>query len=171
MRIFYSKAILLILLSIVMGPHSFAQVSAGDAKKIATQRTIDEKKLQEYFAKTHIKPLKTSFGVYYTISKEGEGNKVLAGETVSVFYTGRLLDGTVFDSNIDPSFHHTEPLIFETGKGQVIRGYDKGVQLLKKGSKATLYIPSELAYGEHSPAGIAANSVLVFDVEILDVHR
>ena len=146
-------------------------LAAGDDKKAAAQKAVDEQKLQEFFTKNHITPSKTPLGLYYTISKEGTGNKIIAGETVSLNYTGRLLDGTVFDSNTDPAFHHTDPLIFEVGKGLVVKGYDKGVQLLKRGSVATLYIPSGLAYGERVKAQIPANSILVFDVEVLDVIR
>ncbi len=154
-----------------LAQHPHADLAAGDDKKIAAQKATDEKLLQEFFTKKHITPSKTPLGVYYTISKEGTGNKILAGETVSLNYTGRLLDGTVFDSNTDPAFHHTDPLIFEVGKGLVIKGYDKGVQLLKRGAVATLYIPSGLAYGERTKPQIPANSILVFDVEVLDVIR
>jgi len=161
---------------LLFAAHSFAQrphadLVAGDEKKIAAQKAADEKKLQEYFTKNHITPSKTSLGLYYTIAKEGTGNKIMAGQTVNLNYTGRLLDGTVFDSNTDPAFKHTEPLVFEVGKGAVIRGYDKGVQLLKKGSEATIYIPSGLAYGERGRPQIPPNSILVFDIQVLDVSK
>ncbi len=156
---------------------TFLVLSAGNAsfaqseKAVAAQRAADDKKLQEYFVKNHITAQKSAVGVYYTIAKEGSGNKIIAGQTVSLNYTGRLLDGTVFDSNIDPAFHHQEPLVFEVGKGAMIRGYDKGVQMLKKGSKATLYIPSTLGYGEGGRPSIPPNAVLIFEVEVLDVTK
>ncbi len=176
MKLLVSKYLFLFL---CMSPISFpalaqrphADLAPGDDKKIAAQKADDEKKLQAFFTKNHISPSKTPLGLYYTISKEGTGNKILAGETVSLNYTGKLLDWTVFDSNTDPALHHTDPLIFEVGKGMVIKGYDKGVQLLKRGSVATLYIPSGLAYGERTKPQIPANSILIFDVEVLDVIR
>jgi FKBP-type peptidyl-prolyl cis-trans isomerase len=83
-------------------------------------------------------------------------------------YTGKLMDGTKFDSNQDSTFHHMEPFTFPIGVGQVIPGWDEGVMLLNKGAKATLFIPSGLAYGEHPPTpAIPANSILVFDVEVV----
>jgi FKBP-type peptidyl-prolyl cis-trans isomerase FkpA len=157
--------IVLLLSAATMGCSAYAQ----DQRSIAAQKTADDKKLQEYFAKNNIQPQKSG-GLYYTIAEEGAGKKILAGETVTLNYTGRLLDGTVFDSNIDPAFHHTEPLVVEIGTGKVIMGWDKGVQLLKKGAKATLYIPSGLAYG---PDGgpVAPNSILVFDVTVTEVTK
>jgi len=109
--------------------------------------------------------------MYYTIQQEGTGRLILAGETVTMDYTGKLLDGTVFDSNTDPAFQHIEPLVVEIGVGKAIRGWDKGVQLLKKGSKATLYIPSGMGYGSSERRHIPANSILIFDVEVTDVTR
>ena len=84
-------------------------------------------------------------------------------------YTGKLLIGTPFDSNVDPQFGHVSPFVFALGTGQVIRGWDEGIALFKKGGKGVLYIPSSLAYGERSPGPqIPANSVLIFDVEVVD---
>ena len=137
--------------------------------KGAAQKGIDDKLMKEYFAKNNVKPTKTASGMYYTISKEGEGAKIEAGQTVSVNYTGKLIDGKTFDSNEDSTFHHMEPFTLEVGKGRVIKGWDEGLQLLKKGSKATLYIPSGLAYGSQDRNPIPANSVLIFNVTITDV--
>jgi FKBP-type peptidyl-prolyl cis-trans isomerase len=94
----------------------------------------------------------------------------MAGQILSVNYTGKLLNGQVFDSNTDPSFKHPEPFNLTVGRGQVIKGWDEGLQLLNKGTKATFYIPSSLAYGsqDRSPQ-IPANSILVFDVELMDI--
>ena len=114
---------------------------------------------------------KTASGLYYIVDKDGTGEQVKAGQTISVNYTGKTLDVQTFDSNIDPKFSHTDPLKFPVGQGQVIPGWDEGMMLLKKGSKARLFIPSPLAYGAQSPGpGIPANSVLMFDVEVLGVE-
>ena len=148
-----------------------AQVQAQNAVHDAAQRKADEKKLQEYFLKNDLHPKKGAGGMYYNITKEGTGRLVLIGERVKINYTGRLLDGTVFDSNTDPAFRHQEPFEFQIGSGTVIRGWEKGIQQLKKGSVATLYIPSLMGYGEDGGPRIPANSVLIFDVEVLDVTK
>ncbi len=176
MQLFYSKYIFAGLLVALVSLRTLAQnpkipSAAGYERKLAAQKTIDERKLKDYFAKKNIEPLRAAPGIYYTISKEGTGKKILAGETVTLNYTGKLLDGTVFDSNTDPKFRHVEPYVFETGKGSVIRGYDKGVQLLRKGAKAVLYIPSGLAYEDSERPLIPPNSILIFEVEVLNVSR
>ena len=85
---------------------------------------------------------------------------------VSVHYKGQLLDGTVFDS----SYKRKQPLDFNVGLGQVISGWDEGIQLLKVGDKARFVIPSELAYGSQGAGGvIPPDAPLIFDVELVNV--
>ena len=134
----------------------------------AKQMGIDDKQLQEYFSKNNLKPVKTASGLYYTLSREGSGDAAKMGQAVTVNYTGKLLDGKAFDSNVDSSFKHPTPYAFTVGKG--IKGWDEGLMLLKKGAKATFYIPSSLGYGMRDQRGIPANSILVFDVEVLDIN-
>ncbi len=144
-----------------------------DAK--AQQMPVDDKILQEYFAKNNIKATKTASGLYYTIQKPGSGAQIAKGQKVSMMYTGKTLDGNSFDSNVDKELakkngHGSDPLTFVVGMGQMIPGVDEGAGLLKKGAKATLYLPSPIAYGPQSPnPSIPANSVMIFDVEITDV--
>ncbi len=147
-----------------------AQQKAAAAKQAVT----DEKALQAYFTKNKITPVKTASGLYYTVKEEGSGVQPHTGDTVSMHYTGTLLDGTKFDSNEDTAFHHVQPFQFVLGMGRVIKGWDEGIALLKTGSKATFYIPSGLAYGAQArpggganPKGIPANSILLFDVQLL----
>ncbi len=109
--------------------------------------------------------------MYYTISKEGTGENITAGSNVTINYTGKFLDGTAFDSNVDPKFRHAEPFTTQIGVGRVIPGWDKGVLLLKKGTVATLYIPSGMAYGASASGPIAANTILLFDVEVVNVAK
>lgn len=124
----------------------------------------EEKKLQEYFEEHNITPEKRPSGLYYVIHEKKEGYKPLSGQTVTVNYTGKLMSGTVFDSN-----EGKEPLKFVLGRGQVILGWDEGIALLRKGEKATLYIPSHLAYGANPPTSkIPPNATLIFDVELVD---
>ena len=101
----------------------------------------------------------------------GTGAEVKSGNTVSVKYTGMLANGTVFDSNVDPKFHHTEPFSFNVGAGQVIKGWDQGLVGMKVGEKRKLTIPAELAYGAGSPSPlIPPNSELIFEVELLSIQ-
>lgn len=143
-----------------------------EEKKIAAGERVakEEQMLKDYFKKNNINAKQTESGLFYAIQKEGTGDHPKQGQKVTVNYTGKLLDGTVFDSNLDPKFNHMEPLTFAVGQGQVISGWDEGLSLLKKGSKATLYIPSHLAYGDQSPTpAIPANSILIFDVSLLNI--
>lgn len=109
---------------------------------------------------------KTSSGLRYKIEEKGDGAKAEKGQTVSVHYKGMLPDGSVFDS----SFTRNQPIDFKLGKGQVIQGWDEGIQLLHVGDKARFVIPSHLAYGERGAAGvIPPNATLIFDVELVAV--
>ena len=154
---------------VMVSVKSDAEEKKANEEKSAAQKGIDDKMLQDYFKKNNVKATKTATGLYYSIAKEGEGEQIKAGQTISVNYKGQLINGTVFDSNMDSTFHHMEPFTLEIGKGRVIKGWDEGLLLLKKGSKATLYIPSGLAYGAQDRSTIPANSILIFDVEITDV--
>ena len=102
-----------------------------------------------------------------------EGGEVAkSGDTVSMNYTGKLKDGTVFDSNVDPKFGHVEPFIFKLGAGQVIPGWDKQIVGMKVGEKKTLSIPPEDASGAAGvPGVIPPNATLIFDVQLLDVGK
>jgi FKBP-type peptidyl-prolyl cis-trans isomerase len=108
----------------------------------------------------------TNSGLRYKIIQNGNGKQATKGATVSVHYKGQLLDGTVFDS----SYKRKQPIDFSIGVGQVIAGWDEGIQLLKVGDKARLVIPSNLAYGSAGAGGvIPPNATLIFDVELMDV--
>ena len=106
----------------------------------------------------------TASGLQYVITTEGTGPLPKASDTVKVNYTGTLIDGTKFDSSIDRG----EPL--EIPLEGVIPGWTEGLQLFKVGSKGKLFIPGNLAYGEHgSGAKIPPNATLVFDVELISI--
>ena len=108
---------------------------------------------------------KTESGLFYNITKEGTGLSPSKGSKVSVHYKGSLIDGTVFDS----SYQRNEPIEFSVGIGQVIKGWDEGIMLLKKGASARFVIPSDLGYGaQGAGANIPPNSTLIFDVELID---
>ncbi|HFC00301.1 MAG TPA: FKBP-type peptidyl-prolyl cis-trans isomerase [Phaeodactylibacter sp.] len=105
----------------------------------------------------------TPSGLQYEILKEGTGKKPSASDRVTVHYEGKLLDGTVFDS----SYKRNEPATFALQ--QVIKGWTEGLQLMKTGAKYRFYIPAKLAYGEGGQRGIPPNSLLIFDVELLQI--
>ncbi len=109
---------------------------------------------------------KTKSGLRYQIIQKGNGKKAEKGQTVSVHYKGMLPDGQVFDS----SYQRKQPIDFTLGVGQVISGWDEGIQLLQVGDKARFVIPSNLAYGSQGAGGvIPPNATLIFDVELMDV--
>jgi FKBP-type peptidyl-prolyl cis-trans isomerase len=108
----------------------------------------------------------TNSGLKYEDEVEGTGKEAKAGNTVDVHYTGRLKDGTKFDSSLDRG----QTFSFQLGAGRVIKGWDEGVAGMKEGGKRKLIIPSQLAYGEKGfPGAIPPNAELTFDVELVTV--
>ncbi len=107
----------------------------------------------------------TASGLQYKHNVEGTGAQPDANDEVTVHYEGRLIDGTVFDSSIKRG----EPATF--GLNQVIPGWTEGLQLMKEGGKATLYIPQNLGYGAQDMGTIPAFSTLVFEVELIKVNK
>ena len=133
--------------------------SSGETQK---QSTIDA---ADKAISTLVKGMKkTVSGLYYTITKEGEGEHPPKGANVSVHYKGTLVDGTVFDS----SYQRDQPIEFSVGVGQVIPGWDEGILLLNKGAAARFVIPSHLGYGAQGAGGvIPADATLIFEVELI----
>ena len=130
-----------------------------EAEKKAKETAAANKKLMEGATITES-------GLAYIMVKEGSGVQAENGKTVSVHYTGKLTDGTKFDSSLD----RNQPIEFVLGQGRVIKGWDEGISYLKVGGKATFIIPSGLAYGERGAGGvIPPNATLIFDVELVDV--
>lgn len=122
---------------------------------------------------------KTDSGLMYVIHKSGSGAKPAPGKKVKVHYVGYLEDGSLFDTSIKEiafknGIYNTQrepyaPFSFGLGTGQVIKGWDEGIQLLNKGAKATVIIPPNLGYGENGiPGTIPANSNLIFDIELIE---
>ena len=155
-------------------------IRKGENAKKFDSKTIFDKELEKLEkqaaekakkAKEAIDALKkgakvTSSGLAYKIIKKGTGAKAEAGKTVSVHYTGKLSNGTKFDSSYD----RNQPIEFELGRGMVIKGWDEGISLLNVGSKATFIIPPDLAYGARGAGGvIPPNATLIFDVELVEI--
>jgi len=133
----------------------------------AGQTVKDVAQIQAYLKKNKLLAKKTTGGTYYFLTRPGKGLPPAKGQTVRVLYRGTVLaTGKEFDSSAK---HGNEPIAFALGTGQVIAGWDQGIAMLPKGSKATLLIPSALAYGARGAgADIPANAVLRFDVEMVD---
>lgn len=108
----------------------------------------------------------TSSGLKYMIIEEGTGKQAEAGKSVDVMYYGMLPSGEEFDN----SYKRGQEFSFPLGQGQVIKGWDEGIALLKEGSKAVLFIPSDLAYGDQGTGKIPAKSELMFYVELKKVN-
>ena len=106
----------------------------------------------------------TESGLQYKVTKEGTGPSPTADDRVKVHYHGTLIDGTVFDSSVEKG----NPGEF-TLRGGVIPGWTEGIPTMKIGGKTTFYIPSNLAYGPRRRSIIPGNSVLIFDVELLEI--
>jgi peptidylprolyl isomerase len=124
-------------------------------KKAALQDKLDE--VSKGFKETES-------GLRYQIIQEGEGIQAKKGNIVKVHYSGALMNGKTFDS----SYSRKQPIEFPLGVGQVIAGWDEGIQLLNVGTKARFVIPPQLGYGNQAVGGvIPANSVLIFDVELV----
>ncbi len=152
------------------------KMTYDEAKQVVTEYFTElEKKATENNAKAGKEFLEanakqdgvhvTESGLQYQIVKEGTGKKPGPNDVVTVHYTGRLIDGTVFDSSVERG----EPATFAVG--QVIPGWVEGLQLMSEGAAWRLFIPSELAYGPHGTGPIGPNSTLIFDVQLLKVGK
>lgn len=116
--------------------------------------------------KTRLKETTTASGLKYVDMFVGKGESPTQGKTVTVHYTGYLMDGKKFDSSVD----RKQPFEFRIGVGQVIKGWDEGVATMKAGGNRKLIIPRQLGYGERGAGSvIPPNAELVFDVELLGV--
>lgn len=137
---------------------------AGSCKKDdpEEQTKIDDSTILKFMSDKNIPAQKHSSGIYYQILSPGTGTiSYTSNTTVSTKYTGRLLNGNVFDATT------SQPISFKLG--QVITGWQIGIPLIQKGGKIRLLIPSGLAYGPAGQGPIPGNAVLDFDIELLDV--
>ena len=146
----------------------FLLVSLGVASTLHAQREKLPPEDLEYVEKTWPDAKKTMTGIRYIILKEGEGETPKPGDKVNVLYTGRLLDGKVFDQALDPK----QPFTFRVRRDAVIEGWDQILQLMKRGEKRLVIIPPELAYGTRGqPPKIGRNQTLVFEMELLSFGK
>ena len=122
---------------------------------------IDEDLIQEYIADNNLDAIATGSGLYYVIETTGNGIFPDLSSVVTVAYTGELTDGSVFDQSSSAGISFTLT--------NVIQGWQEGIPLFSEGGTGKLLIPSALGYGNNAIGSIPANSVLIFDIELLDV--
>ena len=132
-------------------------------KKTEYKKAVNKKIGEEFLAKNILKENvdSTATGLQYTIEAPGAEEKITKQDTVWVNYKGTLLNGEVFDQNDSVQFN----------LNRVVPGFSEGICLLGEGGKATLYLPSDLAYGVHGNQNIEPNSTLIFEVEIVKVNK
>lgn len=139
-------------------------------KENEAQLKKDDAVINEYLAKNNLKATKTSWGTYVVINTPGNGTPLTENDIVEVNYTGRNLKDSVFDSNVDPRFGHTDPLDVNLGEFRVIPGWIDGLKAMQKGAVGKLIIPSSLAYGKQGRGdNIGPDEILVFDIAVTDV--
>ncbi|WP_310587142.1 FKBP-type peptidyl-prolyl cis-trans isomerase [Tellurirhabdus bombi] len=152
----------------VQSEEEFTKAQAAQQEK---QKGVDDKIITDYVAKNKLATKKTALGVYYVVNQAGSGANAAKGDVVKVKYTGKLLDGKVFDSsNNNPQ--SAAGVDFPLGAGMAIPGWEEGLTQFSKGGKGTIIIPSPLAYGDKGAGGvIPPNAVIMFDVEVVDVKK
>ena len=142
----------------------------GDYEKEKTEVKLSKEEeetelLTDFIEKTNITVKPTKSGLYYVEEKEGKGNFPKIGDVLVVHYTGKFINGQIFDTSLRTG----KPIEFKYGHGNVIAGWEEGLSKMKKGGKAQFVIPSYLAYGDKRSGPVPAFSTLVFDVELVDI--
>ena len=146
------------------------QIRSEWEKEMETRKNAEQSYRDAYIVENNIKVKPTSEGLYIIPLKKGNGPKVEEGKQVEVNYTGRLLDGTIFDTsdkNENPEAH--EPIKYVVGQQSMIQGWDMAVKTMRQGDKVRIIVPSELAYGPGDGRVIPPYSTLIFDMELLSV--
>lgn len=154
---------------------AFKQEQTAQAE--AKQRAADDSVIREHLAKNNIQADTTSSGLYYVITKQGTGPLAASGKIVKVLYKGYFLDGEVFDTNMKSTGKENninkpglgDPYSLVVNTGSVITGWDEILQRMNKGMKITVFIPSYLGYGPYGSGKIPPNTVLAFDMELVDL--
>ena len=141
-----------------------------ELKANEAQIKADDKVITDYIATHQLVATKAPWGTYVVITTPGTGENLTDTSIAVVKYTGKTLADTVFDSNVDPKFGHTDPISVDLGQvGSVILGWTDALKQMKKGSKGKFLIPSSLGYGKTGSGNIKPNEILLFDIEVIDV--
>lgn len=151
-----------------MSEEAYLQKKQEEQQKLEEEQAVLGQQSKDEFAAwlaaNNVKAKPSESGLIYVCTKKGKGPKPGFKQTVKVHYTGKLIDGTVFDSSVERG----EPIAFPLGVGAVIKGWDEGIALMSKGEKGILYIPYDLAYGPRQNGPIPAFANLIFEVELVD---
>jgi FKBP-type peptidyl-prolyl cis-trans isomerase len=172
MKLLFSASVRQALLLALLGTAGLLTTACRNQtedRAVVDYTAADEATIKKYIADNKLtNAQRLPSGLYYVrTSTDTTGVKANAGQTASVLYTGKLLDGTVFDAS---SKHGNTPFDFALGRGQVIPGWDIGVARMHKGEEGVLLIPSALGYGpDGAGSDIPPNAVLRFDVKLVDV--
>ncbi len=147
----------------------------------AVLKQAEPAKIKKYIADNNLAVTVTPSGLNYVITQPGKGDKIALGDTAVVWYVARLVNGKIFETNVEQLARQSntykaemgvyKPLHVEVGAGRVIAGWYEGLQLLSKGAKATFILPSSLAYGEQGIGPIAGYTPLVFEIEVVGVVK
>lgn len=154
---------LIVVVAIILG-YTLTRSQKASAPEIKSE---DIKKSDSKQTEVNNSNNNKTMGLEIKTTQEGTGERVVkSGDNISVHYTGKLTDGTKFDSSVDRG----TPFEFQIGQGMVIQGWEQGLLGMKVGEKRTLTIPSELGYGSRGAAGvIPPNATLIFDVELISI--
>ncbi len=137
-------------------------ISCGSDDKPVDYVSLNDKQIQDYLAANNLQAEKTASGLYYIIENEGTGAQPTATSQVRVAYKGYFLNGSIFDQST------FEGISFNLQ--QVIKGWTEGITYFKEGGSGLLLVPSHLAYGPRNYMGIPGGSVLVFEIDLLEVN-
>jgi FKBP-type peptidyl-prolyl cis-trans isomerase FkpA len=152
----------IVIISLLMSSCMKNNQTEIDAQAILNQAKMDDQAIQDYLSVNKVNATKDPSGLYYVTTLVGTGISPASSSTVEVKYKGWLLNGTLFDQTAtDKKFTYA--------LSGLIKGWQIGIPLMKKGGKATFFIPSSLGYGYYATGPIPANSVLIFDIELIDV--
>jgi FKBP-type peptidyl-prolyl cis-trans isomerase len=178
---FFPKGSSLVILLKIEKVQSMEEAMAAQQKIMSAMKDAEALTLSRYLTEKKITGVKTKSGLRYLIRKPSAKAKPVKGDTVLVNYTGRSLEGKVFDSSIEAEAKKAgleqpgrayEPISVVLGEGRVIPGWEEGLLLLSEGSKATFIIPSDLGYGAQGAGqDIKPFSTLLFDLEVVKVKR
>ena len=141
-------------------------IKMKEIKSIEQFQAEEEEALQKYITENNITAEPTESGLYFIQTQEGKGPKAEDGKTITMHYTGKFLDGTTFDSSIQRG----KPMEFVLGQQPFIAGFEEAVRMMNAGSKATVIMPSKIAYGPSSPySPFPPFTTLVFDLEMISI--
>ena len=159
----YKKLLFIIALPLIMCACNKSTPAASNCVDTGIPTAAEIKVLQNYLTANSITATYDSIGFFYQVINPGTGDNPTISSTVTVQYTGKLLNGTVFDSN-------TSATGFSSPLSGLITGWQLGLPLIKKGGAINLYLPPSLAYGCNADGPIPGNSSLIFNITLLDVQ-